>query len=288
VTPADPAEEERPLPADPARAELSEPRGVLLSVAYDGRPFSGFALQKERRTVAGELWGAVRALDPMVAEVRGASRTDAGVHAYDQRVAFDPARVLPLTGWLHGLARHLPEEIAVRGIWSVDRAFAPRFASVSKTYRYLLLCDRFRDPFLAGRAWRLPELDPQEALGTIRDEARAAVGRHDFAAFRAAADQRVDTVRTVSTVDVALDPDDPRLLRVDVTGSGFLYNMVRILVGALVDVARGRAEPGAVARGLASRDRTALGITAPPDGLYLLRTVLEGDAARGPSPSLKR
>ena len=89
-------------------------RGILLRVAYDGGPFSGFAIQPKARTIAGELLGAVRAVDPAVSEVRGASRTDAGVHARDQCVAFDPTRQLPPRAWLHEVNRQLPKEIAVR------------------------------------------------------------------------------------------------------------------------------------------------------------------------------
>lgn len=273
----------------PSEADEGPPiSGILLSVAYDGRPFSGFAQQRDRRTVAGELLGALQSVDPRIDEVRGASRTDAGVHAWDQRVAFDPHLELPLTAWLHGLARNLPKEISARGIWHVDRGFTPRFESRSKTYRYLVLADAFRDPFLDGRAWRLPELASPAALGQMIAEAAPAIGTHDFAAFRAAADQRENTVRTISDIAMSADPERPTLYRIDVTGSGFLYNMVRILVGALVDVARERLEPGAVARALASLDRRDLGITAPPDGLYLRKTILEGDEQRLPSPALRR
>ncbi|MEO7113281.1 MAG: tRNA pseudouridine(38-40) synthase TruA [Polyangiaceae bacterium] len=255
--------------------------GVLLSVAYDGRPFSGFALQRDRRTVAGELLGAVRAVDPRVEEVRGASRTDAGVHAYDQRVAFDPERDLPIKAWLHGLAKNLPSEIAIRGAWFVERGLVPRFCAIQKTYRYLLLAEPFRDPFLDGRAWRIPELASREALSLLRAEALHAVGTHDFRAFRAAADTRPTSVRTLHSVEVSVDPERASLIRIDVTGSSFLYNMVRILVGALVDVGRGRRPPGIIEKAIASGDRRALGITAPPDGLYLQSTTLRDDETRG-------
>ncbi|EYF06722.1 tRNA pseudouridine(38-40) synthase TruA [Chondromyces apiculatus] len=246
----------------------AEARGVLLTVAYDGRPFSGFAIQPEQRTVAGELLGAVQAIDPTVREIRGASRTDAGVHARGQRVAFDTTATLPPRGWARVLARHLPDEIAVRRAAFVRTGLVPRFESLGKHYRYLLLRDRTRDPFWSGRAWRLD--DPQHfSLDLARAEAAQAVGTHDFAAFRTSADERTNTVRTLARVDVTEDPSDARFLRVDVEGDAFLHNMVRILVGTLVDVARGRRASGAIARALASRDRRDAGITAPPDGLRL-------------------
>ncbi len=253
-----------------------EARGVLLSVAYDGRRFSGYALQPDRRTIAGELLGALRSIDPSVAEVRGGSRTDAGVHARDQRVAFDPPRELPLTAWTLGAAKHLPEEIAIRRGWQVERGFDPRRAARAKTYRYHLLFDEARDPFVSGRAWQVRGAPVAAALAAMRAEAALAVGTHDFAAFRNAADARENTVRTIFDIGVHASLDDARFVYVDVRGSGFLYNMVRILVGTFVDVARGRLEPGAVTRALASRDRRDGGITAPPDGLCLQRYELEG------------
>lgn len=216
--------------------------------------------------------------------MRGASRTDAGVHARDQRVAFDPSRSYPLTAWTHGAQKHLPDAISIRAAWEVDEGFSPRAASIEKTYRYLVLVDEARDPFLVGRAWRVGELAAPGTFERMCAEASAAIGRHDFAGFRGALDQRTNTVRTLSQVAVGHLDGDPRLLTIDVTGDGFLFNMVRILVGAIVDVGRRRKPPGAIARALASKDRRDLGITAPPEGLYLERYCLEGDDTRT-SPS---
>jgi len=251
--------------------------GVLLSVAYDGESFAGFAPQPNQRTIAGELLGALRTLDPAVREVRGASRTDAGVHARDQRVAFDTAVAIPMRGWVLGATRHLPREIAIRRAARVVRGFTPRFESVGKKYRYTLLRDVVRDPLLEGRVWRVEGISGDAPLAAARSEASAALGTHDFAAFRAAADERPNTVRTLRAFDVVVDPSDPRLIHVDVSGDAFMHNMVRILVGTLVDVARGRLAPGAVERALASRDRRNAGITAPPDGLCLERVDLRSN-----------
>jgi tRNA pseudouridine38-40 synthase len=246
--------------------------GILLRVAYDGGPFSGFAIQPKARTIAGELLGAVRAVDPAVSEVRGASRTDAGVHARDQCVAFDPTRALPPRAWLHEVNRQLPKEIAVRSAVEIARGFAPRFHALQKTYRYLVLGDSIRDPLYEGRVWRVPDLGTP-SLEDLKHEAAALVGTHDFGGFRSSADQREDTVRTIYSATI--DRRDDNVLAIEVTGSGFMHNMVRIIVGALIDMGRGRLEPGAFARCLVSKDRRHLGITAPPEGLYLWKTDLD-------------
>jgi tRNA pseudouridine38-40 synthase len=257
---------------------------ILLTVAYDGRGFAGFAPQPSQRTIAGELLGALRALDPTIREVRGASRTDAGVHARDQRVAFDPTASIPPRGWVLGATRHLPPEIAVRRAALVPAGFTPRFRGVAKTYRYLIVRDLVRDPFLEGRAWRVEGLIPDGAVAIAREEAARAIGTHDFAAFRSSSDERERTVRTLHAVDVLENAAEPRLLSITVRGDAFMHNMVRILVGTIVDVARGRLAPGAIARAIASRDRRDAGITAPPDGLCLDRVELE-DEGHSPWPT---
>jgi tRNA pseudouridine38-40 synthase len=256
------------------------PHGVLLEVAYDGSAFHGWATQRgERsiRTVEETLRGAVVAIDPRASALRGTSRTDAGVHADAQLVAFDTARAIIPRGWVLGLNQQLPDDVAVRAAWAVPPGFAPRFAARGKRYRYRVLVDPVRDPRWRARAWRVSELDP-EALAR---EGRDAVGTHDFAAFRTASDPRLNTVRTLTRVDVERDAD-PRLLSVVVEGNAFLHNMVRILVGTMLDVARGRLAPGAVARALAERARGAAGMTAPAHGLTLER--VDVDLPPGSSP----
>ncbi len=245
-----------------------------MTVAYDGAPFAGYARQPHARTVAGELDGAVRAVDPKATLVRGVSRTDAGVHAVAQRVAFDSTLEIPSRGWALALMRHLPREIAIRRAAHIAAGFEPRHHSLEKTYVYRLYQSDLRDPFLAGRAWRVPQRLNHSVMG---DAAQALIGEHDFAAFRAAGDERDETVRKIFRIEVRTDERDPRLLEIAVEGDRFMYRMVRIIVGALVDIGRGRLAAGALPRALETRQRRDLGVTAPPEGLCLSRVLLDDE-----------
>jgi tRNA pseudouridine38-40 synthase len=241
--------------------------GVLLTVAYDGGAFHGWAPQPNVETASGALLRAVRAMRPGVREVRGASRTDAGVHALGQRAAFDDDGVIPPRGWALGLARHLPPSLAVRRAARVPAGFQPRFRNRGKRYVYTFVRDRVRDPFWEGRAWRLePGLD----VAAMRRAAALLCGEHDFAAFRASLDARERTVCALGRVEIIEGAaGDGRLVRLVVEGDHFLYNMVRILAGTLADVGRGRLGPAAIERAFASGRRDELGPTAPAHGLLL-------------------
>jgi tRNA pseudouridine38-40 synthase len=251
------------------------PRSILLLVAYDGAAFHGFAPQREDRNVHGVLSGAVAELDPRTSVLRGASRTDAGVHARAQAVSFDPSRSIPPKGWVLGINAHLPADVAVRRAIEVAPGFDPRAASLGKRYRYGVMVDQVRDPLRDGRLWRL---DPPLDLSLARAEAAAMVGTHDFKAFRTSSDPRLDTMRTISRVDIV--PIEHGF-EVVVEGTAFLHNMVRIMVGTLVDVARKRLAPGAVGRAFASGSREDLGMTAPAHGLLLDEVFLDPESIAG-------
>lgn len=267
----------------------SEPAfGVKLVVAYDGTAFHGWARQPGTRTVQGTLEEAAAGMAGHAVEVRGSGRTDRGVHAMGQVAAFDAARDIAPYGWLRGLNQALPDDVAVRAASSCPAGYNPRFDALDKTYRYLLLVDDERDPLLRNRAWRIPprlrhptrraagrpvdQLD----LAAIEQAAACLLGTHDFRAFRAADDERLETVRTLH--EIRVEPafgGDPRLLALSFRGSAFMKNMVRILTGTLLEVGRGRLAPDAIPRLLGpGASRADAGPTAPPEGLTLVEVRL--------------
>lgn len=245
---------------------------VLLTVAYDGARYCGFVRQINGPSIATELDQAVRSVDPLATFVCGASRTDAGVHARAQAVTFSTQRDISPRGWALALNQQLPRDISVLRAARVPLRYDARRHALWKRYRYLIHLAQVPDPFLAGRAWRVGyRLD----LNLMQREADALVGTHDFAAFRTAADERVSTVRELTEVVVrhvapeTLPAACAPCLEVVVVGNRFMHNMMRIIVGAIVDVGRGHIAPGAVQRALSSGDRNDLGMTAPPEGLCL-------------------
>jgi tRNA pseudouridine38-40 synthase len=244
---------------------------VLLRVAYLGTHFHGWQRQPGQRTVEETLHGALLALDPEVSAPRGTSRTDAGVHARAQYVAFDSTRAIASRGWVLGTNQHLPEDVAIRSAQPVPVGYNPRFANRGKRYEYLVQTEAVRDPFRAPLSWRVgAKLD----LAAMIREAAVLVGTHDFAAFRSAADERENTVRTIHALTVERIDGDA-VVRFAVEGNGFMHNMVRILVGTLVDIGLGRLPAGRAREALESKDRRLAGMTAPPHGLCLARVDLD-------------
>lgn len=238
---------------------------VALLVAYEGAQYAGFQRQRPGLdTVQGRLEEAVSCLVGRPVALAPSGRTDAGVHAVGQVVSFPGPLSVPLERLPHALQRHLPEDIAVLGAARAPAGFHARFSARSKVYQYTIWRGPLQSPFLRRYAWHRPgPLDGQAA-------ARAAdllTGCRDFAAFQASGRPARDTVRTVSRCEWR---EDGPFLRVVVEADGFLYKMVRTIVGTLVEVARGRWAPQEVADILASRDRRRAGPAAPPQGLCLL------------------
>lgn len=251
-------------------------RHIRLVVEYDGTGLAGWQRQANAPTVQQHLEDALARLLAHDVTTIGASRTDAGVHARGQVATFRTARAIPLHGIRRGLNSLLPAAIAIRDAAEVGDDFHPRFSATGKHYRYTLLVRADRSPRLRDRAWH--HRDPL-ALPAMLEAARALLGEHDFAAFRAAGCSARTTVRRVDSISITRS--DPELVEIDVRGNAFLRHMVRIVVGTLVEVGTGRRPPGQVAEILASGSRPRAGLTAPAHGLELLEVRFDGSRVPG-------
>jgi len=254
-------------------------RHIRLTVEYDGTGLGGWQRQANAPTVQGHLEDALARLLDGPTPVVGASRTDAGVHARAQVAAFRTERAVPLHGVRRGLNAMLPRQIAVTDAREVPDDFHPRFSATGKHYRYLVLARPDRSPRLVTRAWHVALPLDEEAM---RAAAGHIPGERDFSAFRASGCTARTTRRRIDQVALSRpDPEEPGLLAIDVRGNAFLRNMVRILVGTLVDVGGGRRAPSEIPEILESLDRTRAGQTAPAQGLELVSVFYDGSRPGG-------
>lgn len=236
-------------------------------INYLGTNFHGFQVQPGLRTVQGELCRALGEVFGAPAKVTGCSRTDAGVHANEFCVKIEcdeasvPAEKLPIA-----VARFLPTDMSLYYAEECEKAFHPRYDVVSKEYLYRIINRGIYDPFDYGRAWFLPRNIDSKGIELMNLAAKNIIGKHDFSAFMSEGADTEDTVRTVYNLSVEKTND---LIEIKISANGFLYNMVRIIVGTLVETAFGKFSPDDVKRIIDSCDRRNAGMTAPPDGLYL-------------------
>ncbi len=249
-------------------------RNLLLTIQYDGTNFSGWQRQPAVRTVQGELEKVLSKICATPIQINGTSRTDAGVHALGQRASFKGQFGIP-TDRIKVAANNMlaastgtPRQCADVKIVKVEEVpaeFHARFDSKGKTYRYIIRHNGEADVFQRNYTYQMKErLD----AGAMREAAKYIVGTHDFACFQAAGGTpRETTVRTI--YDLQIIEKSERELWLEVTGDGFLYNMVRIITGTLVEVGQGKREPQSLPATIAGRDRQKAGHTAPAEGLYL-------------------
>jgi len=244
----------------------SSRHNIKLVIGYNGAAYHGWQRQEAGiDTVQERIEAAASDVLGEPITVFGAGRTDAGVHAVGQVANFhtdNPS--VPLRGLRRAMNARLPRDITVQSAEAVPDDFHASRSAVGKTYRYRIYVSPVRPVMLAGQVyhyWR--SLD----VASMRLAARRLRGRQDFLAFATSAEQRTDTVRTIFDAQVAPAGGE---VHVTVTGDGFLYNMVRNIVGTLIEIGRGRWDPERIDTIIRSRDRKQAGPTAPPDGLYLL------------------
>ncbi|HET6281049.1 MAG TPA: tRNA pseudouridine(38-40) synthase TruA [Polyangia bacterium] len=242
-------------------------RNLRILVEYDGTDFSGWQRQPQMRTVQASLEKAIAQMTGETVLVRGAGRTDAGVHAAGQVANFTLTAAIPEAGLLRGLNSILPKDIAILEVAAVAETFDARFSARGKVYRYLIWNHLVRSPLYARRSWHCRStLD----LEIMRQAAAQLGGEHDFRAFRASDCERRSTVRHVRRFDI---DRQGALLSLEIEATAFLKNMVRILVGTLVDMGRGRIAEDIVTTMLRTGDRAIGGVTAPAQGLTLVRVL---------------
>jgi tRNA pseudouridine38-40 synthase len=251
-------------------------KNVLLTIAYDGTNFCGWQRQPEQRSVQEEVEKALSVVCAQPIRINGTSRTDAGVHAYAQRANFTadfgiPVEKIPAAanGVLAGAAaeksRNAAGDAAILAAEEVPPEFHARFDAVGKKYLYKISCSRKPDPFQRNYVYQIARpLD----LDAMEQAAESLIGTRDFRCFMASGGKEPETtVRTVySARFLRLDE---RTVGFEIIGDGFLYHMVRIIAGTLVDIGQGRKKPGDMPDIIESRDRMTAGHTAPAEGLYL-------------------
>ena len=249
---------------------------IFLDVSFLGTAYCGYQVQTGVPTVQQKLNEAAKSLFGVECDVVGCSRTDSGVHAKQFCVAISEKgrsgldTGVPVEKIASAMSFYLPEDIAVNNARLVDDDFHPRYDVKSKEYLYLIWNGRERNPFMHDRSWHYPKKIDDVALENMRHAAQRLVGTKDFSSYMAANSKVKSTVRTIYRTELERDGD---MISFRICGDGFLYNMVRIIVGTLVGVAEGKISADDIDKITAACDRKQAGITAPPQGLYLNKVI---------------
>lgn len=244
-------------------------KNYLFKIKYDGSVFHGWQIQPNGITVQQAVKDAVNRIFSQSVTVNGCSRTDAGVHANEFCFSCKIETDMPCQRMITALNAVLPDEIVVFDCMEVPMDFHARFDCKGKEYIYLIDNSPYGDPFLNKRAYHYKYALDDTLLDT---EAKSFIGKHDFSSFCASGSSVGSTVREIYSFDVIRKGDK---VEFKVSGDGFLYNMVRIMVGTLLDINRGKIPKGSITEIIESNNREKAGVTAPPDGLYLNKVFYE-------------
>ena len=243
-------------------------RHLKLTIAYDGTAYAGWQLQPNGVTIQQRLEEAWTLLTREQLRIIASGRTDAGVHASAQVCSLETASELSCYRTVRGINAHLPDDIAVLKVENAPKGFHAIRDASRKTYRYVIQFGKVRNPLTRHTAWFFPyALD----VAAMSDATRHLVGKHDFASFQAAGSQRESTIRNLTQLDcVGISRHGSTYIAITTTCNGFLYNMVRNIVGTLAEVGRGSQEPDWVKDVLQQQNRSRAGPTAPAHGLMLV------------------
>lgn len=236
---------------------------IRLNIKYDGTAYHGWQIQKNAVTVQETVKNALQKITGEDITLIGCGRTDSGVHAENYICNFHTASTVPADKFPYALNAILPKDIVCMGAKAVSEDFHAKNSAVKKRYVYRILAREFPDAFLCRYAWHFKY--PVD-IDKMRTAARAFLGEHDFIGFASSGFTVKTTVREIYSLDISRKDD---IITIDITGNGFLYNMVRIIAGTLVFAGCGKIDPESMADIISSRDRTRAGITAPPQGLFL-------------------
>ena len=245
---------------------------ILLRVSYDGTEYSGWQIQPNAVTIEGLIIDAIKVLTGEDVSLIGASRTDAGVHSLGNVCVFDTESRIPPEKFCYALNNYLPEDIRVIESGEVEPDFHPRHTDSMKTYEYRIWNDRFPSPILRKYShftYRNIDIDRMKSAAALLE------GEHDFGAFCSSGSQAETTVRTIYNIDISEEKiydisSEGRMIRIRVKGSGFLYNMVRIIAGTLLDIGTGLMEIDDINKALETCNRADSGPTAPACGLTMI------------------
>ncbi len=238
-------------------------KNIKLILEYDGSNYHGWQSQKNASAIQDILEGAVLKLTGEPSKIIGSGRTDAGVHALGQVANFFSNAKIPPEKYSYALNSLLPPDIVIKHSEEVDNDFHARFDAIGKTYIY-----RIRNSIYPSALYRNKELHVRLPLevSLMRESTLHFLGKHDFAAFQATGSSVLSTVRTIYNLNLSCDGE---IITLEITGNGFLYNMVRIITGTLIDVGIGKLKSADIPKILGSRDRRSAGKTVAPHGLYL-------------------
>ncbi|WP_250672903.1 tRNA pseudouridine(38-40) synthase TruA [Paraclostridium ghonii] len=237
-------------------------RNIKLTIQYNGKKYCGWQKQNNSLGIEGNIEQAIKDITNEIVKINGSGRTDAGVHALGQVANFNTNSNIPIEKIPKALNSKLPKDIVIINAEEVDLGFHSRYLSKGKRYRYIIYNSQYKSPIYSDISYFVKyDLDFEK----MKKEAKSLVGTYDFKGFMSPGSSVKNTVRTIYDIEISRHED---LIVIEIEGNGFLYNMVRIIVGTLVDIARGRIDKSMLSI-IESKLRSEAGHTAPAHGLFL-------------------
>lgn len=239
-------------------------RNIKLTIEYDGTQFGGWQKQPNKLNIQGEIEKAIQTVTGKEVELIGSGRTDAGVHAFAQVANFKIDTDFPLEKMAIAFNSQLKKSIRIKKVEEVDEEFHSRYHCHKKTYGYIIENSEQGTAIYRNMTYHVPQLLDIEAM---QKAANYLVGEHDFSSFKSSGTSSKSSVRTIYSAQVLKEQE--RVV-IQLTGNGFLYNMVRIISGTLVEIGKGEKKPEEMKTILEAKDRSLAGKTLPPQGLFLM------------------